>query len=63
MSLLFDGVEVVANLLVHAEHIDLGLFEDGLHLFVTTDLSFVVGVLEVIGLYVLPQTLDNMRSG
>ena len=63
VCLLFDGVEVVADLFVHAKHVHLGLLKDGLHLFITANLPFVVRVLEIIGLYVLPQALDDMRTG
>lgn len=63
VRLLFDGVEVVADLFIHPKHVHLSLLKDGLHLFITADLPFVVRVLEIIGLYVLPQTLDDMRTG
>lgn len=59
--LLLDGIKVIANLLVHLEHVYPGLFEDGVHLLVAADLALVVGILEVIGLYVFPETLDHTR--
>jgi hypothetical protein len=56
-----DGVEVIANLFVHAEHVHLGLLEYRLHLVVADDLPLVLGVLEVVGLYMCPETLDHTR--
>ena len=52
--LLFDWVEVMTDFLVHLEHVDLGLFEDGLHLLVAANLSFIAGILEVVSLDVFP---------
>lgn len=53
-SLFVNGVEMVSNLLVHAEHVDSRLLKNSLHLGVTSDLAFVAGVLEVVGLDVVP---------
>lgn len=52
--LLFNGVEMASDILVHAEHVDLGLLEHGLHLLVAADLALVCGILEIVGLDVLP---------
>jgi hypothetical protein len=59
---LLDGVKMVADLLVHAEHVNLRLLEDGLHLLIAKNLSPVVWILEVVGLDVCPETLDNSGS-
>lgn len=63
LLLLSNGVEMASNVLVHTEHIDLGLLEYGHHLLVTADLAFVFGILKVICFDVLPQLLDNLRAG
>lgn len=55
-------VEVVADQLVHLEHVHLGLLEYSLHLVVASYLALVAGVLEVIALDMLPQLLHNLRS-
>lgn len=52
--LVFYGVEVVAHELVHLEHVHLCLFKHGIHLVVAEDLSLVAGVLELVGLDMLP---------
>lgn len=59
---LLDGVKMVADLLVHTEHVNLGLLEDGLHLLIAKNLSPVVWILEVVGLDVCPEALDNPGS-
>lgn len=53
---------MVANELVHLKHVDLGHLEDSLHSFVTENLTLVVGVLELVRLYVCPQLLDNLGA-
>jgi hypothetical protein len=53
---------MTANVFVHAEHVDLGLLEDCLHLFVAPNLAFVTGVLKIIGLDVFPKALDDAWS-
>jgi hypothetical protein len=62
-SLLFDGVKVAADILVHLEHVHLGLLEDCMHLVVAYDLSFVLWVLEIVGFDVFPKLLDHLRPG
>lgn len=62
-QLLLDRVEVVADQLVHLEHVDGALLEDGLHAVVTAYLALVGGVLQVVGLDVLPQLLDDLWAG
>lgn len=63
LLLLFDGVEVVADQLVHLEHVDLVLFEHSLHHVVAKNLALVIRVLEIVGLDMLPQLLDDLRAG
>lgn len=45
---------MASNILVHPEHVNLGLLEHGHHLLVTADLALVFGILKIIGLDVLP---------
>lgn len=52
--LLLHRVEVASNVLVHAKHVDLGLLEHSLHLFVAANLALVLGILKIVGLDVLP---------
>lgn len=59
---LSHGVEMTANVLVHLEHVNSWLLENGLHLCVAYDLTTVAGVLELIGLDVLPKFLDDLGS-
>lgn len=54
---------MASNILVHPEHVDFGLLENSLHLLVAADLALVRGVLQIIGLDVLPQLLDDLRTG
>lgn len=54
---------MAADQLVHLKHVDRVLLEDCLHPLVTAYLAFVLRLLQVIGLDVLPQLLDNLRSG
>lgn len=61
--LLLNGVEMASDILVHPEHVDFGLLEHSLHLLVAADLALVCGVLEIVGLDVLPQLLDDLRTG
>jgi hypothetical protein len=60
---LLDGVELVPEQLVHGEHVDLVLLEDGVQLIVAEDLAFVAGVLEVVTLDIVPELLDYLRAG
>lgn len=62
MHLLLNGVQMVANQLVHLEHVDGTLLEDCLHPLVTAYLSFVAWLLQVVCLDVLPQLLDDLGS-
>lgn len=61
--LLLDGVELVPEELVHREHVNLILFEDGVQFLVAADLPLVIGVLEPVVLDVIPELLDNLRTG
>ncbi len=56
-------VEILAKNLVHGEHMDFVLFEHCPHGLVASDLSFVVGVLEVFGPDVGPYLFDRLRAG
>lgn len=58
-----NGVEMASDVLVHSEHVDFGLLEHSLHLLVAADLALVCGILEIIGLDVLPQLFDDLRTG
>lgn len=60
---LLDGVQVVPDLTVHAEHGHLGLLEDRLELLVAYNLASVVWILQVVLLDVLPDFLDHMGTG
>lgn len=53
---------MVANLLVHLEHVDPGLLKYSLHLGVAQNLALIARILQVIGLDVLPKLLDNLRT-
>ena len=62
MSVL-DRVQLAAQELVHGEHVDLVLLEDGVELFVAEDLSLVARVLELVALDVVPELLDDLGAG
>ena len=51
---LVERIELVSEELVHLEHVHLGLLEDGLHLVVAAYLPLVAGVLQLVGLDMLP---------
>ena len=55
-------VQVLIQDLGHGEHVDPVLFEDGAHGVVTTDLSAIAGILQVVGTDVLPDLLHGLRS-
>lgn len=61
--LLVNGIELVSEQLVHREHVDLVLLEDGVHLFVAQDLALVIGILQAVALDVDPELLDHLRAG
>ena len=48
--------------LVHGEHVDLILLEDGVELVVAENLALVGGVLELVALDVFPELLDDLRA-
>lgn len=54
---------MVANQLVHLEHVDRVLLEHFAHSIVTDNLAFVAGVLQIVRLDVFPELLDNLGSG
>lgn len=62
-SSILDGVEVVADQLVHGEHVDGILLKYFAHLLVTDNLALVARVLEIMLLDVFPELLDNLGSG
>ena len=47
----------------HPEGTDLLLSEDGLHLGVGDEVLLVLGVLQLVGLDVSPESLDNLGPG
>lgn len=51
-----------ANVLVHLEHVHLGLLKHGHHLLVASNLALVTGILQIVGLDVLPEFLDDLGS-
>lgn len=62
-KLLLNRIELVPEQLVHGEHVDFILLEDGVQLVVAEDLALVAGVLEVVTLDVVPELLDYLRAG
>ena len=61
-TLIVDGVEMAPEKLVHGEHVDLILLEDGVELVVAENLALVGGVLELVALDVFPELLDDLRA-
>lgn len=53
---------MVANLLVHLEHVNPGLLENSLHFGVAANLSFVGRILKIVGFDMFPESLDNLRA-
>jgi hypothetical protein len=53
---------MIANDLIHLEHVHLRLLENSMHFVVASDLSLILWVLKVIRLDVLPQLLDYLWS-
>mmetsp|Transcript_6223 Transcript_6223/g.7696 ORF Transcript_6223/g.7696 Transcript_6223/m.7696 type:complete len:265 (+) Transcript_6223:531-1325(+) len=58
-----EGVYVRPNVFIEREHCEFVAFEQGLHFFVEEDLAPVIGVLEVVGFDVVPESLDYLRPG
>jgi len=58
--LLLNRVEMVADDLVHLEHVHPGLLEDGLHLVVAADLPLVFGILKIVALDMFPELLHHL---
>lgn len=54
---------MVSDEFVHLEHVNLGLFEHGLHCIVAANLALVLWVLELMALYVDPEFLDDLGAG
>lgn len=61
-SFLLHGMEVSGQKLVHGEHMHSVLFEDGVHFVIASNLSFVVGVLQVALFDVGPYLLHCLWS-
>ena len=60
-SSLFWREEMIAQDLVHGEHVHSILLEDGTEGVVASNLSLVFGILEVMLFEVGPQSLDRLR--
>ncbi len=60
---ILDRVQLAAQELVHGEHVDLVLLEDGMQLFVAEDLALVARVLELVALDVVPEFFDHLGAG
>lgn len=61
-SSLVHCVKILVQDLIHGEHVDAILLEDGTHWLVAADLAFVGGVLETPFLDVFPDFLDALRT-
>lgn len=61
-SFFFRGVEVVGKQLVHGEHVDFVLLEYRIHGIVASDLTLVVGVLQITLLDISPDLLYCLRT-
>ena len=55
-------IEVLIENFVHREHVDFILLEDSTHGVVTSDHSFVVGILKIVGADIDPYPFDGLRS-
>lgn len=51
-----------SDVLVHLEHGDLGLLEYGVHLGVANNLALVLRILQIIGLDVFPELVNDLKS-
>lgn len=54
---------MAAEQLVHLKHVDAATLKHGVHLVVADNLSFVTGILKLIGLYMFPELLDHLGPG
>ena len=54
--------DVLAELLVHLEHVDPIDLEYGAELVVANDLLLVLWILHIVGLDVIPERLDDLRT-
>lgn len=59
----FDIIQMLAEQLVHGEHMDHILFENGVHPFIATNLPLVRWLLEFLLLDVSPYLFDDLRTG
>jgi hypothetical protein len=60
---LIDRIQILAQNLVHAEHVHAVLLEHGAHGVVAADLALVGRVLQVALFDVFPDLLDGLRAG
>ena len=54
---------MVAEYFVHCKHMDSTRFEHVLHFLITDDIALVRRVLKFMSLYVVPEHLDDLRTG
>jgi hypothetical protein len=54
---------MVANFLIHLEHVNSGLLKHSLHLGIAANLPLIRRILEVVGLDMFPKSLDDLRAG
>lgn len=45
---------MASDILIHTKHVHSGLFEYCLHFLVAADLALILGILQVVGLDMLP---------
>ena len=60
--LLVRVIQILVEDLRHGEHMNPILLEYCAHQVVTSDLAPIVGVLEIVGMNVLPKSFHRLRS-
>lgn len=55
-------VQLLSQQFVHGKHVNFVLLKNQLHAVITDDLSFVGGILEVVGFDVHPYLFDDLGS-
>lgn len=62
LRLLVSGVEILVENFGHGEHMYAVLLENRTHSIVTSNVTAITRILQVIGVDILPKTFDCLRT-